>query len=228
MQAVPTAYPERKSKIRKCFEYSVEVLVQSEQKIKAANVLQRVGKKYLFNEHLKQKIALRKKKEQEARRLAILEKQQWNKAVDACKRFRQTNRLHKKYTSLRDDIRVNEKIKNDEVGIIHILTNYYECKSTIKELDEKKPKGFISYFRSESAQSKAERKNMMGNIEKLDKQIINHSLVSENFKTSLKEDDIPNILEKIDKEKEKHEITLKKCEEKILKARAEVISLLPI
>ncbi len=212
---------------RRNFEYSVEVLSQSEQKIKAAHILQKAGKQYIFQERLKQNIVKRREKEEEEKRLAKLEEEKWNKAIDACKRFRQANKTHKQYISLRNEIRQNEKTVGAEVAIINILTQYHECKSTIKELDEKKPKGFMAYFKGENAQSKEVRKNMIENLEKLDNQIVYNTFINDDFKNNIKNNEIPKVLEEINKEKKNHEKIIQEYEKRIAKTRTEVLAMLP-
>lgn len=199
------------------FAHSVRVLSHSEEKLKAALVLQKVIRTHISRDTFKKAAEEQNVKER-------MEKEQWDKAIETCKKYRKGAKVRNQFIPLRDRIRETRNKLDNEINIVNILTQYRESKETIKELDEKKPKGIIGFFKGESADNQKKRNNALGLLKKLEEQIRNNALISEKLKKALEEQqkDPQTLLTEARNERIAHENKMHECEEIIKQTKNEI------
>lgn len=200
------------------FERSVEVLIHSERKLRATLILQKAGRRFLFNKHSNDRGAVRKQN-------IMRDEKQLEKAALIAQSLWKGRQVHKQFIPLRDKIRETEKKFVAERVIINILTQYQASNRTIKSLTEKKPTGF-RYLLGPNADDIAIRNNTLEHLRNLDDQIHDNRLISDNFKRRIEgQTDIDKVLNAIDIEMQNHETIIQECRQSIEEAKAGFASL---
>ena len=203
------------------FAHSVEVLVNSEKRQRAVLVLQNATRKHIFREKVNQLIIKRKKREK-------VKKERNEILVKAIKIYK-SRKIQKTFVNLRTQIHQAQSQKNHEADIINILAQYLDCKETLKNLDEKKPKGIFALFKGESAEDQAQKRNTLERLKNLNQQMHNNSLIPDGFKQKIQdENDILKVITDIKTEKNNHEKMIKDCEKMIENAKLEIHQLVPV
>ncbi len=197
------------------FEHSVEVLIDTESKIKAALIMQKARKHVKFMRGLKQ----HKEKEK-------LEKAKEVEAVLATQNVIRMLQIRQPFKSLRDKLHEGQKTIENEASVVNILTQFEECNKTIQQLDEKKPVGLTAIFKNESKENRKTRKNAIARLQSLQEDIQKNALMSEGFKKQLLEEhDVVSLIELSKNERGSHENMVKANEKIVTEVKEEIYNL---